>query len=197
MSGRRRVEDDVIITLAQRVIGQEFGELIESGDFGRAGAGELFLNALQRLPGQDAAHWADDTFAILGCGGLGINFERIEAVDAGDGGDLSPISVSKTWPTLEAGSVLTTRTRFPASANASAVAQASEVFPTPPLPVKKTNFGRFREHICSNAGRSAPGLAPQQHFFFSGSAGCTLADPPQQDPASAFGSAEPRIRSAR
>jgi hypothetical protein len=37
---------------------------------------------------------------------------------------------------LDAGSVLTSKTRLPASANAIAEAQASEVFPTPPLPVK-------------------------------------------------------------
>ncbi len=43
-----------------------------------------------------------------------------------------------TWPTFDAGSVLTSRTRAPASARWTAVAQAIDVLPTPPLPVKKT-----------------------------------------------------------
>ncbi len=38
---------------------------------------------------------------------------------------------------FDAASVLTSRTRLPASASASAVAAESDVFPTPPLPVKK------------------------------------------------------------
>ena len=37
---------------------------------------------------------------------------------------------------FDAGSVLTSSTRFPASARATAVALATEVLPTPPLPVK-------------------------------------------------------------
>ncbi len=43
----------------------------------------------------------------------------------------------KTWPMFEAGSVLTSNTVLPASTNSSAVAQAIDVLPTPPLPVKK------------------------------------------------------------
>src|SRR5690554_2765866 len=41
---------------------------------------------------------------------------------------------------LEAGSVLTNRTFLPLSARLTAVAQAIEVLPTPPLPVKNTYF---------------------------------------------------------
>src|SRR5450759_2709088 len=40
---------------------------------------------------------------------------------------------------FDAGSVLTRRTRDPPSASATAAAQASDVFPTPPFPVKKRN----------------------------------------------------------
>ena len=45
--------------------------------------------------------------------------------------------VSSTSSRFEAGSVLTKRTRLPASTSFSAAAQESEVLPTPPLPVKK------------------------------------------------------------
>ena len=48
---------------------------------------------------------------------------------------------------FEAGSVLASSTRLPRSASAIAVAQASEVLPTPPLPVKN----RKRVGASSNA----------------------------------------------
>ena len=50
---------------------------------------------------------------------------------------LLPMRTPNTWPMLEAGSVLTRSTRLPSSASRMAVAQAMEVLPTPPLPVKK------------------------------------------------------------
>jgi hypothetical protein len=43
----------------------------------------------------------------------------------------------KTSSRFDAGSVLTRSTRRPRSASATAVAEESEVLPTPPLPVKK------------------------------------------------------------
>src|SRR5512144_721518 len=49
-------------------------------------------------------------------------------------------SVPKTSSRFEAGSVLTKSTRWPRSARPTAVAPATEVLPTPPLPVKN----RFR-----------------------------------------------------
>ena len=57
----------------------------------------------------------------------------------------------------DAGSVLTSSTRFPASASVTAVAQASEVLPTPPLPVKNSpRVGSFRNsmtHLLSGVRR--------------------------------------------
>src|SRR5512135_1005064 len=49
-------------------------------------------------------------------------------------------STPKTSSRFEAGSVLTKSTRWPRSARPTAVAPATEVLPTPPLPVKN----RFR-----------------------------------------------------
>ena len=51
-----------------------------------------------------------------------------------------PMGCSKTSARLDAGSVVTIRTRLPASASATAVAQAIVVLPTPPLPEKKRNW---------------------------------------------------------
>jgi hypothetical protein len=47
---------------------------------------------------------------------------------------------------LEAASVLTNKTRLPASAMAIAVAVAIEVLPTPPLPVKNRNRVGLSSH---------------------------------------------------
>ena len=51
--------------------------------------------------------------------------------------------LSKTSCKLDAGSVLIRSTFFPSSASFTAVAQAIEVFPTPPFPVKKIYFVRW------------------------------------------------------
>ncbi len=84
MAGRRGVENDVIITTDQITIGQEGGELIESGDFSGAGAGELLLDAFERLFRQDAAHRTDNVFAICRCGFLRIDLDGVESGDTGD-----------------------------------------------------------------------------------------------------------------
>ena len=97
-----------------------------------------------------------------------------------------PISVSNTWPTLEAGSVLTSSTRLPLSARLSAVAQASEVLPTPPLPVKKTNLGRSLNTalVVSGYSISGEGVEPQQAVEPQHAAVTCVASPP---PVGAFG----------
>ncbi len=51
-----------------------------------------------------------------------------------------PMGCSNTSARLDAGSVVTIRTRVPASASATAVVQAIVVLPTPPLPEKKRNW---------------------------------------------------------
>ena len=63
-----------------------------------------------------------------------------------------PITTSKTWPTLDVGSVLISRTRLLWPASVTAVAQATDVLPTPPLPVKNRNGGGFSRNcmISSN-----------------------------------------------
>ena len=60
---------------------------------------------------------------------------------------LLPIAIPNTCPTLEAGSVLTNNTLRPESANEIAAAQANEVLPTPPLPVKNKNLGELLRNL--------------------------------------------------
>ena len=68
-----------------------------------------------------------------------------------------PIVSPNTCPTLEAGSVLTNKTFLPWPARRIAVAHATEVLPTPPLPVKKRKRGgwsrKFITAISSSRSR--------------------------------------------
>src|SRR5450631_4822458 len=68
-----------------------------------------------------------------------------------------PMLSPNTCPTFEAGSVLTSRTFFPALARVSAVAHAMEVLPTPPLPVKKRNRGALSRNFMSPPFSAATG----------------------------------------
>jgi hypothetical protein len=73
-------------------------------------------------------------YAAAACSGS-ISKASSPATDA-TGAMVLPIAWPNTWPTFDAGSVLTRSTWRPASASRTAVAQAIEVLPTPPLPVK-------------------------------------------------------------
>ena len=75
-----------------------------------------------------------------------------------------PIVIPKTCPILEAGSVLTSSTYFPRPASSSAVAQATDVLPTPPLPVKKRNLGGSSRNFMtvSAATRAAAATADRR-----------------------------------
>ena len=66
-----------------------------------------------------------------------------------------PIVSPKTWPTFDAGSVLTSSTRLPWRASVIAVAHAMEVLPTPPLPVKNRNRGGASRNFTGIAVLSA------------------------------------------
>ena len=91
------------------------------------------------------------------------------------------IVTPKTCPTLEAGSVLTSKTRCPAAARRTEVAQAMEVFPTPPLPVKNRNRGGWSRNLTRGPNQQGP--PPQQlDAFFDESVGAAI---PVQRPSSA------------
>ena len=66
-----------------------------------------------------------------------------------------PMLNPKTCPTLDAGSVLTNNTFRPCAVSVMAVAQAIEVLPTPPLPVKKRNRGGLSRNLMSATARGA------------------------------------------
>jgi hypothetical protein len=67
----------------------------------------------------------------------GLMFRAYNPLAPGTGLGVAVSATPSTSSRLDAGSVLTSNTRRPASARASALAQASDVLPTPPLPVKK------------------------------------------------------------
>ena len=86
MPRRRRVEDDVIESARDLAAGQELGELVEGGDLGRAGAGELLLHRRDGIGLHDAAHRPDDPVAIRLRRGLGVDVEQEQAGHARHGG---------------------------------------------------------------------------------------------------------------
>src|SRR5664280_2958774 len=88
-----------------------------------------------------------------------------------------PMLSPNTCPTFEAGSVLTSRTFFPALASVSAAAHAIEVLPTPPLPVKRRNRGALSRNFMSapfsatGGGLGAGGAGATAIYFGAGAAG--------------------------
>src|SRR5476649_2595174 len=79
-----------------------------------------------------------------------------------------PMVWPNTCPTLEAGSVLTSSTRLPASASVMALAQDSEVLPTPPLLVKNKRTGGLSRNCIetsSTVGLAAGGIPTTTAFW--------------------------------
>ncbi len=73
----------------------------------------------------------------------GLRFATTKPGTPSIGTPLPSSSVLKTSCKLDAGSVLIRRTLFPLSAKFTATAQAVEVLPTPPFPVKNIYLVRF------------------------------------------------------
>lgn len=136
----RRVKDDKIMRPCHRRAGQQGGEFVKGRDFGGARTRPCPSIPLSTVSGRTPR--------------IGVTIRSRYAAAAPPGSISSvvtpgtaamvvirfPISTPNTWPTFDAGSVETNKTRRPASARQTAIAQASEVLPTPPLPLRKTNF---------------------------------------------------------
>jgi hypothetical protein len=125
---------------------EQLGELIEGGDFDRARAGELLLHAIERRVRQNPAIGLDHPLPIVTSGGLGIDVQRESPRHAGNrrrrGRQLHPEHFVEVRRGIRAHQQDALRRRRP---KAIAVAQAREVLPTPPLPVKN----RFRVGFLS------------------------------------------------
>lgn len=88
MTCGRSIENDVRVISGQRRVGQQCGELVEGGDFRRAGTGELLLDSLDHRLGQHPPHRTDDAVAVgLRCR-LWVDFEREQPGHGGNGGDV-------------------------------------------------------------------------------------------------------------
>ena len=82
------VEQDVIEAGDGAVaVGEQGGELIEGGHLGGARAGELFGDGGDLGLGQQPAHRADDAFAVVRRGGLGVDLQGRQSRHGGDRGD--------------------------------------------------------------------------------------------------------------
>lgn len=188
VSGRSGVENDVIE--AWRVPGEQADELIERGDLRRAGTRKLLPH--RRL------------FGIAGIGrqllehaspisvrrGFGIDVHREEPLNLGN--RLRRVGEFDAQHLVEIGGgiVLTSSTRRPRSARAMALAQLSEVLPTPPFPVKnRKGVGSFkalnRVMALSRAGTPEPTYSriARTDLIESNRTGGTATVPDRQNPS--------------
>ena len=144
---RCRVEDHEVEGIAahrdecrcRRV--EEVGEAVEGRHLGGAGPRELLLHDRDDLFGEDLADRRERAVGVLGRRLVGVDLHRPQArAPPAIAVTAWPIGCSNTSARFDAGSVVTIRTRLPASASATAVVQAIVVLPTPPLPEKKRNL---------------------------------------------------------
>ena len=164
---RRRVEHDVIEVARRGLVAEQLRELVERGNLHRAGAGELLFDAPDGRVRKHAAVRPDHALAIGVRRGLGIDVQREEPRAPCDRPSApNRGSSASTSSRFDAGSVLTSSTRRPRSASATAVAQATLVLPTPPLPVKKQVSRSALEEV-----HAAQRLQQQPVFDFASGAG--------------------------
>ena len=104
-------------------------------------------------------------------------------------------------PRFDAGSVLTSSTRRPPSASAMAEAHASEVLPTPPLPVKKRKRVALLSKTLIESPDVAgdvllvlrvPGVFTKNHFYLESDGSPSGQQPPEamaaRNPSTIFSS---------
>ena len=75
VTGGCGVEDDVVVAVGHRGVGQQRGELVERRDLRGAGARELFLDGADVRVGEQAAHRAHDPLAVGHGSLLGVDLE--------------------------------------------------------------------------------------------------------------------------
>ena len=83
VTGRRGVEDDVVIASGRFGVTKQRGEGVKRGDLDRARARQAFLHARERRVGEQPAVRADGTLAVFPCRGLGVDVRRVETGDPG------------------------------------------------------------------------------------------------------------------
>ena len=139
-------------------------ELVERRDLDRARARELFLDARHGARRQQRSIRTDHALAIRVRRGFRVDVQRGQAGHARDGVSARRKRHAEHLVQVRRRVGATRAARDgPASASATAVAQASEVLPTPPLPVKKRMrvgsngsvvISSIRIQACSSRPRS-------------------------------------------
>ena len=81
----RGVEDHVVVGVSLAAADQQPDELVESGDLGRAGAGQLLLHSSDDVGGKRSSEGADGPFEDCARRGLGIDVEGRQVGNAGNG----------------------------------------------------------------------------------------------------------------
>ena len=89
VSRRRRVENDVVVCGGGRLVAEEPGEPVERGDLDGARTRELLFHPCYGIRGKDRAERPDDPFAVFLRRDLGVDVERVESRNAGNGARFS------------------------------------------------------------------------------------------------------------
>ena len=139
VTGRGGVEDHMVIAARQLRMDDQLRELVKGGHLDGALASKPLLDLADLPRGGHATVGADHPLAIGSRRGVGSRFITDTPGAPGTVVTDAPTATPNTSARFDAGSVLTTSTRRPASPSATAAALASVVFPTPPLPVKNRN----------------------------------------------------------
>jgi hypothetical protein len=156
--GRRGVEDHVLEVRRRGRVAEQLGELVEGGDLDGAGTRELLLDAPHGRIGQHAAVRSHHALAVRLCRGFRVDVQREEPGHRWNGGRRRAQCRLEDFIEVRGRVRAHESTRRPRSASAIAVAQATEVFPTPPLPVKNSYRGaRSTNSIPHSFGCAARG----------------------------------------
>src|SRR5450830_701167 len=112
MTRWRSIKNDMVVFFFEGVIGQQPSELIKCGYLRRTRARQLFFNAFDNSIRQHSTYRPNDSVSI----DLRRGLRSISSANSRDTAGIAvivlPMLTPKTCPTLDAGSVLTNRTRL-------------------------------------------------------------------------------------
>ena len=139
VAGGGSVEDNMVIAVG--IARQQTDELVEGGDLRGAGAGELLAHGAAFGVRALSRHLCDHAHPVGLGRDVGIDVQRIETWRTGHGA--RPVRQPDAQHLVEVGGGVGADQQhaFAGVGECRAQAQASEVLPTPPLPVKNRKRG--------------------------------------------------------
>lgn len=140
MAGGSSIEDDVVVLCCRSSISQQFRKFIESRYFDCVCAGKLLLDAIHCRLRKKLAIRPNNAFAVKTSDLFRVNVHGVQPRQSADRS--RPYAEMCFQDFVKIGSRVGTdqEDSFAPSTSETAMAQATDVFPTPPFPVKS----RFR-----------------------------------------------------